>query len=197
MCFAYVNLNILVNGDGIGLISLERGFRQGDPISPYLFIIYMEWLIFMVLRYIEELLLTYLLLWMTPLCFVGKMKRRLNLYMPFLINLNILLINTNNLQKFKFFFSAKILFKVLVSLYPISLVSLNVWAYTNTFVYPLWWEERRKLSSNSWRIKFGGKSNINYLSMYHKMTKKFLSKPSSNNIWAPFNFLMLWGRRSN
>lgn len=52
-------------------------------------------------------------------------------------------------SKVQIFFSAKILFKVLVSLYPISLVSLNVWAYTNTFVYPLWWEERRKLSSNS------------------------------------------------
>lgn len=34
MCVETVDYNILLNGDGVSIISLKRGLWQGDPISP-------------------------------------------------------------------------------------------------------------------------------------------------------------------
>jgi len=42
ICFAFANFIILVNGDGVDPIVLDREFQQGDQILLYLFIICME-----------------------------------------------------------------------------------------------------------------------------------------------------------
>ena len=48
MCVTTVNYSVLVNGEPCGNIKPSRGLRQGDPISPYLFLLCAEVLSYMV-----------------------------------------------------------------------------------------------------------------------------------------------------
>lgn len=42
LCVTTVTYNILVNGQSVGTVIPTRGIRQGDPLSPYLFIVCAE-----------------------------------------------------------------------------------------------------------------------------------------------------------
>lgn len=50
MCVTTVSYSVLINRGPKGKITMTRGFRQGDPISPYLFLLCVEGLTAMLQR---------------------------------------------------------------------------------------------------------------------------------------------------
>jgi len=53
-CISTVRFSILINGEPAGLFSRSRCLRQGDPLSPLLFILVMEALSKLVFNAVEE-----------------------------------------------------------------------------------------------------------------------------------------------
>ena len=47
-CVSFTNISILVNRGKLDSFAPSRGIRQGDPLSPYLFILCMEYLSYLI-----------------------------------------------------------------------------------------------------------------------------------------------------
>lgn len=56
-CISSAKANVLVNGRPSGEFELQRGLRQGDPLSPFLFLVAVEDLNLLVKRAVERKLL--------------------------------------------------------------------------------------------------------------------------------------------
>ena len=53
MCVITAKFTVCINGERIGYFTSERGLRQGDPVSSYLFTLVMELLTLMLKRQIR------------------------------------------------------------------------------------------------------------------------------------------------
>lgn len=41
-CVSFISYSLIINGETFGNITLTKGIRQGDPLSPYLFLLCVE-----------------------------------------------------------------------------------------------------------------------------------------------------------
>ncbi|XP_026452409.1 uncharacterized protein LOC113352864 [Papaver somniferum] len=53
-CVDYVKFSVLINGSANGYFTSKKGIRQGDPISPFLFLLVGEALTFMIKKAQEQ-----------------------------------------------------------------------------------------------------------------------------------------------
>ena len=53
-CITTSSISILLNGEKLNPFNLSRGLRQGDPLSPYIFILCMEFLGFLIQKAVDS-----------------------------------------------------------------------------------------------------------------------------------------------
>ena len=53
-CVTISSISIIFNGEELNSFTPSKGLRQGDPLSPHIFILYMEFLSFLIQKVVNE-----------------------------------------------------------------------------------------------------------------------------------------------